>query len=386
MAALEAGTWAWLFYDGDDVWHTRLIVGWVQDSQYIVFTPDFDTFIEEISIANADLTGLRIGDTHYQLPVGIAADGVYAFNPALTPADIARLCTEGARSAAAERQQRGLAAGIAPAAGAVAALAPGTPLIPLPVPVAGVPLGPRLAGPLGAWVLDEPSAGDHIGREIVLPPGALDFGGRAFVRVNQTLVSVTLVPPATNLDEWASQQRARLCLGDPRISGPYTTQEPVTLAAAHAAMKPDPSFDPIIAGPSTVHASLASSLEHSAGGLLSSHDKWVVESGIEPKHRSVFEHKVLSRAIQIGYSIDGLNVKNLHSFEYLNRRRQLLEEAHKNDPKKHDLDGSDYFMGEVDAVAGVHVTASLRKHVADEFAKQAALDKERRKAKEAKKH
>ena len=225
-----------------------------------------------------------------------------------------------------------------------------------------------------------------IGREVVLPPGALDFGGRAFVRVNQTLVSVTLVPPATNLDEWAIHQRARLCLGDPRISGPYTTQEPMTLAAAHAAMKPDPSFAPIIAGPATVHASLASSLEHSAGGLLSSHDKWVAESGIEPKHRSVFEHKVLSRAIQIAYSTDGLNVKNFHSFEYLNRRRQLLEEAHKNDPKKPDFDGSDYFMGEVDAAAGVHVAASLRRHVADEFARQAALDKERRKAKEAKKH
>ena len=150
-------------------------------------------------------------------------------------------------------------------------------------------------------------------------------------------------------------------------------------------MVPNPTFVPVVAGPATVHSSLASSLEHTSGGLLAAHDKWVSDSGIDPKHRSVFEHKVLCRSLQLGYSVEGLNIKNLHSFEYLNRRRQLLEEAHKQDPKKPDFEGSDYFMGEVDASVGVHVAPSLRQHVAGEFAKQAALDKERRKAKEAKK-
>ena len=83
--------------------------------------------------------------------------------------------------------------------------------------------------------------------------------------------------------------------------------------------------------------------------------------------------------------MDGLNIKNLHAFEYLNRRRQLVQEAHKHDPKKPDFEGSDYFMGEVDASVGVHVAQSFRQHVAGEFAKQAALDKERRKARDAKK-
>lgn len=42
-------------------------------------------------------------------------------------------------------------------------------------------------------------------------------------------------------------------------------------------------------------------------------------------------------------------------------------------------------MGEVDASVGVQVAPSFRQHVAGEFAKRAALDKERRKARDAKK-
>ena len=248
-------------------------------------------------------------------------------------------------------------------------------------------LGPRLAPHAGTWVVDEPSGprAEWLGREIQLPPGSLDFGGRSLVQVEHTLVSVTRIAEGTNLDQWSELRRSQLCLGDPRIAGPYSTQEPLTLAVAHQRMGPDPAFAPVVAGPATVHSSLSSSLEHTSGGLLAAHDKWVSDSGIDPKHRSVFEHKVLCRALQLGYSVDGLNIKSLHAFEYLNRRRQLLEEARKHDPKKPDFEGSDYFMGEVDAYVGVHIAPSLRQHVAGEFAKQAALDKERRKARDAKK-
>ena len=387
MAALEPGTWAFLFYGGDDVWHTRLLIGWVDGAEYVVCTPDFDTFIEEVSSANADLEGLRVGTATYELPVGIGADGVYTFNPPLSVVDVSRLCAEGSRLAATERQQRGLGLGVAVAAGAVHALAPLTVLLPLPVAIPGVPLGPRVAPQGGTWVIDEPlgPGAAWLGREIQLPGGGLDFGGRSIVKVEDCLCSVTRLSGGINLDEWVVARRAQLCSGDPRIAGPTTVKEPLTLALAHHRMVPDPGFTLVVAGPATVHSSLASSLEHTSGGLLAAHDKWVADSGIDPKHRSVFEHKVLCRSMQLAYSVDGLNIKNIHSFEYLNRRRQLLEEAHKADPKKPDFEGSDYFMGEVDASVGVHIAPSLRKHVAEEFSKQAALDKERRKAREAKK-
>lgn len=334
MAALEPGTWAWLYYSGDNVWHTRLLLGCVNGAEYVVATPGFDTFIEEISAANADLEGLRVGTKAYELPVGIGVDGVYTFNPPLTAESIARLCAEGARLAAAERQQRGLGLGVAVAAGAVHAVAANTPLLPLPIALPGMVLGPRLAPHGGTWVVDEPSGprAEWLGREIQLPPGSLDFGGRSLVQVEHTLVSVTRIVVGTNLDQWSEYRRSQLCYGDPPIAGRYSTQEPLTLAVAHQRMVPDPAFAPVVAGPATVHSSLSSSLEHTSGSLLAAHDKWVSDSGIGPKHRSVFEHKVLCRALQLGYSVDGLNIKNLQAFEYLNRRRQLLEQAHKHDP------------------------------------------------------
>ena len=116
------------------------------------------------------------------------------------------------------------------------------------------------------------------------------------------------------------------------------------------------------------------------------HSMWIVESGIEPKNRSVYEHKVLCRAMQLGYANDGLNICNLRSFEYLNCRRQLIEEAHKSDPKKPDFEGSQYYMGEPEDASGVAISSTLRAHVAQEFARQSAIDKERRKAREAKGH
>jgi len=81
--------------------------------------------------------------------------------------------------------------------------------------------------------------------------------------------------------------------------------------------------------------------------------------------------------------MDGLKVKYLHSFEYLNRRRQLLEDAHRTDPSKPDFDGAEFYMGEPAEGSGVLVAPALRSHVAAEFAKQSAIDKERRKAREA---
>ena len=119
------------------------------------------------------------------------------------------------------------------------------------------------------------------------------------------------------------------------------------------------------------------------GSFTAAHDRWVVESKIDVNNRSVYEHRVLSRALQFAMVEDGLNIKNLVAFEYLNRRRQLLEEAHRDDVSKPCFDGAHHFMGEDDEATGAHVEAALRAHVAAEFGREAAIAKERRKAREA---
>ena len=70
--------------------------------------------------------------------------------------------------------------------------------------------------------------------------------------------------------------------------------------------------------------------------------------------------------------------------EYLNRRRQLIEEAHREDPSRPNFESSHLYMGEDDESSGAHLSAALRAHVATELGREAAIDKERRKAREAK--
>lgn len=57
---------------------------------------------------------------------------------------------------------------------------------------------------------------------------------------------------------------------------------------------------------------------------MGAHDRWIVESKIDPNSRSAYEHKVVSKALHLATCVDALNVKNCTSMEYLNRRRQLL--------------------------------------------------------------
>ena len=199
MASLAPGTWAYLYYDGDDVWHVRLLLAWCDGAEYVVLSPDYDMFIEEISAANADLGGLRIAGQTTELPVGLAGQPVYAFNPPLSGAQVGDLILEGSRMARAERQARGLA----PAAGAPAranSLAPAVVPIALPVAVlGGAPVGPRIAGPGGCWFLDEPGPlGNLLGKEVVVPAGCVDFGGRTFVTVDSVLCSASFVEASLN--------------------------------------------------------------------------------------------------------------------------------------------------------------------------------------------
>lgn len=106
---------------------------------------------------------------------------------------------------------------------------------------------------------------------------------------------------------------------------------------------------------------------------------------MKPGARSTHEHRFLAKALQLGMEVDGVNIKNSVAFEYLNRRRLVLEDAHKIDPENPSWEGSRHWMGEDDAGAGSSSGAeALRTHVAGEFAKESAIVKEKRKALEAK--
>ena len=72
-------------------------------------------------------------------------------------------------------------------------------------------------------------------------------------------------------------------------------------------------------------ASIDTLLSRGAGSFVAGHDRWIVEGRIDPGCRSAHEHRVLAKVLDLAQSRDGANITNFSSFEYVNRRRQLLE-------------------------------------------------------------
>ncbi|CAK0891757.1 unnamed protein product, partial [Prorocentrum cordatum] len=391
MAFLDSGSSAYLCYVGDDLYHERIILSWVAASEYVVGSPDLDIFTEQIDAANADLQGLRLGSTDGRLPFGMGGMQVYRFQVRPAGADLTQLLAEGERHAQVERASRGLAAPPGAAAragpGGVAPVAVPTPL-PVAVPpapgVAAAPPPPRLAGPAGAWVLDEPVDTFVLGQEVPLPPTALDVGGRAFVTMNGEIVSLTRVAPGTDLAAWGLSRQQVLLKGDPRLLPRPCSPTPVAFAADAALVARDPSAPLRTKGPGTLQDSVNEMYLRSLGGFSAAHDRWLMESRVPAGSRSGHEHRVLCRALAFAMESDGLNIANLSCCEFLNRRRMLLETAHRDDPEKPAFEGSHIYMGEDEEGTGVTVTPALRAHVAAEMSKEYAIEKEKRKAREAK--
>ena len=61
----------------------------------------------------------------------------------------------------------------------------------------------------------------------------------------------------------------------------------------------------------------------------------------------------------MAHEIDGLNLPILACLEYINRRRQLIETAHRDDPASGSWDSAHLYMGEDEEGTGVRLAPSL---------------------------
>ena len=96
-----------------------------------------------------------------------------------------------------------------------------------------------------------------------------------------------------------------------------------------------------------------------------------------------YEHEVESKALELGATIDGINLKKSVMAEYLLRRIQLAEAAVLENPENPSFEGARHFMGVPDRRGGALIAPSLNSSVASELGKEAAVLKEKRKAREA---
>lgn len=71
-AAVPPGTFAYVCYDGSQLYHERSVAAWVNESRYVIVSPDHDLLLEQLDGNKNDLSGLRFGDESGNLSIGLA--------------------------------------------------------------------------------------------------------------------------------------------------------------------------------------------------------------------------------------------------------------------------------------------------------------------------
>eukprot|EP00971_Amphidinium_carterae_P265127 5259019-Amphidinium_carterae.1 len=218
MTALSSGTFVFVRYDGDDLWHEQLVVGCVESAEHLVLTPDADLYIEQLDAANGDLAGIRVMVAE-ELSFGLDQQRLYRLGRRPTSLQLQGILAEGARLrlARTERLARGLgdiALGDPVADRPIGALAPTAQLHVVPFGLDGG----RVAMAPGEWVTDEPIPGYPVGSRLdLVPAGLVNLGGRAFATVSGKLATVSFIEAGVDMKAWLAQRTSTLSCGDPRV-------------------------------------------------------------------------------------------------------------------------------------------------------------------------
>ena len=138
-----------------------------------------------------------------------------------------------------------------------------------------------------------------------------------------------------------------------------------------------------IGGPRTVKHVLMEMVNH-GGSALGHHQAWRTACKFQPSDAPAVEHEAWSKVLQTLLTYDQLDVSNLAGAELVVRSIQRIEEKHKYKLQASDETGEGaLFMGAMGgARAGSVVSPKLTEWVGSELQKEAAVAKERRKARE----
>ena len=248
-------------------------------------------------------------------------------------------------------------------------------------PVVAAPI--VMAGAAGVWIADEPGENVDVGDEFQLPARAVVMGDRALVSVNQDVMVLKRLPAGTNISEYAKERRAFLA-DDVRVipqrpDRPHTFEEAVRSMTGVVIPRTFASPTP---GPDTVEWCIEATISQGHGGFISRHHRWKRDSGVVHKDRIVYKHEVIARAVEYLGTTDGVNFKTSVGVEFLLRRKQLLEEAVGENPESPSYGGADHYTGSAERPGGALLDPRLRAHVATEMSREAAVLREKHKARE----
>lgn len=376
------------------VWHTRVILAPTTADNYVVLTPDYDIYEEQLSMANADLVDFHYGGADGHLDPRIPVGSVYAFAP-MTPAELARFTQQGRAQANALRAAAGLpflpgVAAVPMGVGMAVAAPP-----PAPVPRAGV-LGPAAPAPLPAagapdpglaivsttWVALESKGAVNRGDILAVDPAPLPhghqaLGDHALVPVGAEVIFAKKVPP---------MEAASYKLEDLRVFPVQFDLQGVRRRDFNSAVSLLDDSTPQggglqLQGPPTALKFLKM-LRDQNQTPTTFHEYWIRTGEIPKGDRSVYEHECLCRILESMLTIDQINVVALQSAELVIRRMMVIREAHKVSPSSPDYSSADIMMGWQYRRSAQGVVTEMASYVATELKNEAAILKEARKARE----
>jgi hypothetical protein len=121
-------------------------------------------------------------------------------------------------------------------------------------------------------------------------------------------------------------------------------------------------------------------IDEFGGGTEHRTKRFMDDAGVAANDRVRHEHTFIMDFLKWAICYDQLDVSSLACSEIASRRVQLLEEAYSVNPKAPRFDGSHHFQGL--GKRNLAVMPELASHVADSLKTEAAISKERRKARE----
>ena len=392
-------------------WHARLLLSRMDAAWWCIITPDDDCYCEDLSGGSGDILAYRLRPADGSLPFGMEQRHVYDFRVQPSPAQIDVLAAEGVREAQLERGRRGIPEPVVPGADAlVLAVVPPVP----PVPIAGVPVGGGLVGGVGGVPLG--GAGVLVGGLGLLPPPGVGAGvlpggagrlvpppaggggvpvagvGALAAAVGVGGVGVAGAVPLAGGLLGGGVGGVAAATADAALDG----DDLRTLAVAYDAngqrhrdfreaisrMSSTAFTDFPVAGPRTLEWVLRFLLDNGPTPR-GWHNKWRADGRLQPTDAGVAMHEVCCLVLETMVVYDQLAVTNLASAEQIGRQLQLIEEKWKDRFGQSDGSAEDNTHLYLGAQHGhICVCPALQAHIADELRKEAAVSKERRKARE----
>jgi hypothetical protein len=424
----------WVFYDGDDHWHERLLLWPGSPTAWAVLTPDNDLYVEELEGINGprktQMVGLdgRLPRVSSGLRVLFAAplgDNVLNQNVVRGKAAAQEfsddfgfpkpLVTEAynwsgdAVDVGAIQKRRAAVPGYILPRAVQLPLALGTSPVDVKgsgkggAPVAGEEDAQVLGPPIGrTWVTSEPSDKYALGDVVALTSSSAvcDNKGVLFYSIGGMTGWVTIeLIDVGDVDGYPALRRALFAdqTSTPRadVVAPEggVLDDMRTLPCAFdsqgdrfmewrevASLVTEDEFkDWPLEGPRTM---LWLTKFWSRQGTTPRQwlSKYLSEHKYSETDRSSYELRVLAEVMEKGGSYDCLNVASLASFELIARRWQLILEAHSSNPLYPDYEGHDLYTG-LERSTGI--APQLTRHVATKMKDEAEVHKQRNKARES---